>query len=308
MQMALTDYIPKLTDGSLDLEGVDLSPLSDLTRVEIEELALAWKEIDPKRRRNIVTTLSEKARDSVQFDFNSIFLMTLRDSDEDVRFLSIYGLAEYEDRPGLSPLSDILLGDESPRVRAAAAEALARYAHLAAEGKLLSRNCKRLYVAFLEILGNELVDEQVRQKALEGVAYYNDAQIRALILNLYTTGSIKMRRSAVVAMGRNGDPSWMETIAGELSNVREEMRIQAAVALGELGEEDGVPHLVATLKEDESSEVQLAILGSLGKIGGSLAKLALNKVHESGDEVLKEASQEALHQFEFDNNPLGPAV
>ncbi|PZC48694.1 MAG: HEAT repeat [Chloroflexi bacterium] len=306
--MALTDYIPKLTDGSLDLEGVDLSPLSDLTRDEIEELALAWKEIDPKRRRNIVTTLSEKARDSVQFDFNSIFLMSLRDSDEDVRFLSIYGLAEYEDRPGFAPLSDILLGDESPRVRAAAAEALARYAHLAAEGKLLSRNSQRLHEAFLEVLGNDLVDEQVRQKALEGVAYYNDADIRALIQNFYTTGSIKMRRSAVVAMGRNGDPIWLETIAGELSNVREEMRIQGAVALGELGEEDGVPYLIATLKDDDSSEVQLAIIQALGKIGGSLAKLALKKVHESGDEVLKEASEEALHQFEFDNNPLGPAV
>ena len=306
--MALTDYIPKLTDGSLDWEGVDLSPLSDLTRDEIEELALAWKEIDPKRRRNIVTTLSEKARDSVQFDFNSIFLMSLRDSDEDVRFLSIYGLAEYEDRPGFAPLSDILLGDESPRVRAAAAEALARYAHLAAEGKLLSRNSQRLHEAFLEVLGNDLVDEQVRQKALEGVAYYNDADIRALIQNFYTTGSIKMRRSAVVAMGRNGDPIWLETIAGELSNVREEMRIQGAVALGELGEEDGVPYLIATLKDDDSSEVQLAIIQALGKIGGSLAKLALKKVHESGDEVLKEASEEALHQFEFDNNPLGPAV
>ena len=306
--MALTDYIPKLTDGSLDLEGVDLSPLSDLTRDEVEELERAWRAIEPKRRRNILSILSEKAQGSIQFDFNSIFLMSLRDSDEDVRFLSIYGLAEYEDRPGLTPLIDTLLGDTSPRVQAAAAEALARYSHLATEGKLLSRYSQRLQEAFLESLSSDGVDEHVKQKALEGVAYYNDAQIRALIQSLYTNGSVKMRRSAVIAMGRNGDPDWLDTIAAELSNVREEMRIQAAVALGELGEEDGVPHLVATLKEDDSPEVQLAIIEALGRIGGSLAKIALKKVHESGDEVLKEASQEALHQFEFDNNPLGPSV
>ena len=78
---------------------------------------------------------------------------------------------------------------------------------------------------------------------MENVAFFNDGDVRALIVNNYNLGSVAMRRSAIVAMGHNGAEEWLDTILGELSNVRDDMRVEAAKALGELSEEAAVPHL-----------------------------------------------------------------
>ncbi len=305
--MSLAHCMTTLADGSVDPERVDLFPLSGLAHSEVEEFEGVWDSIEPRRRRTILSTMADKARDNIQFDFSSIFLTCLRDADEDVRLLSIHGLGEYEDRSALAPLIDMLRADESPRVRAAAAEALGRFSNLAQEGKLLSRDGRRVKDVFIETLADEETEEPVRRRALENVAFFNDGDVRALIVNNYNLGSVAMRRSAIVAMGHNGAEEWLDTILGELSSVRDDMRVEAAKALGELGEEAAVPHLVGLVEEDEALDVQVSAIEALGRIGGQAAKRALQQVLESGDAPLQEASEEALRQIAFEDSPLGPA-
>ena len=71
-----------------------------------------------------------------------------------------------------------------------------------------------------------------------------------------------------------------------------------------MGEEEAVPHLILLL-EDDDSEVQLAGVGALGKIGGPLAKKVLTALVKDGDANLEEAARIELEDLEFDDDPQG---
>ena len=82
------------------------------------------------------------------------------------------------------------------------------------------------------------------------------------------------------------------------------IRFEAANAGGLLGDESIAPNIVQLLG-DEDSQVQLAAVQALGKIGGPLAKKALDLCLESDDEALQEAAGEALADVDFEADPLG---
>ena len=95
------------------------------------------------------------------------------------------------------------------------------------------------------------------------------------------------------------------SVIPELVDVlRSENRYETAHACGELGEEEAVPHLILLL-EDDDSEVQLAGIGALGKIGGPLAKKVLQSLVRDGDANLEEAARMELEDLEFDEDPQG---
>ena len=82
------------------------------------------------------------------------------------------------------------------------------------------------------------------------------------------------------------------------------IRYEAANAIGQLGDETSVPHLIMLVKDDDD-QVQLAAVQSLGYIGGILAKQALIQCMKLGDEALEETARTALRSIEFDEDPLG---
>ena len=59
------------------------------------------------------------------------------------------------------------------------------------------------------------------------------------------------------------------------------------------------------LLEDADSEVQLAGISALGKIGGPLAKKVLQSLVRDGDANLEEAARMELEDLEFDEDPQG---
>ena len=90
-----------------------------------------------------------------------------------------------------------------------------------------------------------------------------------------------LKTSAIFAMGRTGEVSWLPTLVKELDNREPSIRYETANACGDLGEEDVVPYLLDLL-DDEDYQVQIAALNALGKIGGSLAKRALTALYRGG--------------------------
>ena len=81
------------------------------------------------------------------------------------------------------------------------------------------------------------------------------------------------------------------------------MRYETANACGDLGDEEVVPHLIHLLQDDDY-QVQVAGLGALGKIGGSLAKRALQRCIKEGDAVLEDVARSALEGIEFLEDPI----
>jgi HEAT repeat protein len=60
---------------------------------------------------------------------------------------------------------------------------------------------------------------------------------------------------------------------------------------------------------DPDTEVQLAAVRALGRIGGSEAKECLQNCLRNPDETLRQAAEQALHELEAEEDPLslGPS-
>jgi HEAT repeat protein len=118
-----------------------------------------------------------------------------------------------------------------------------------------------------------------------------------LIQEAYEADDLKMRASAVHAMGRSYDQDWGEIILDELLNEEPEMRYEAARAAGELELEEAIPTL-GQLLMDEDREVTENAIWALGEIGGDAARRLLEDVLERAeimdDTELLEAIEEAL--------------
>ena len=81
------------------------------------------------------------------------------------------------------------------------------------------------------------------------------------------------------------------------------MRYEAAIAAGEQMAESTVPILIEMLS-DTDIEVRSAVIQSLGIIGGSSAKKALQALLESEDDFTREIVQESLKVADLDQSGM----
>ncbi|MBI2941449.1 MAG: HEAT repeat domain-containing protein, partial [Chloroflexi bacterium] len=145
--------------------------------------------------------------------------------------------------------------------------------------------------------------DELRRRALEAVSHRSLPAVAAAIERAYASPDLKMRASAICAMGRNCDRRWLDIIGSELASGGPELRYEAARASGELGEPVLVRPL-ARLLVDRDPEVRVAAVGALGEIGGRQARQALKYCLESDDLVIRDAAAEALKNLDFLEDPL----
>jgi len=296
------NIIADLTDGDKPLASSDLAELSDLNPEEIRLFNCAWKRIEPEQRQQIVNRLVELAEDNIELNFDGIFKHRLKDSSEAVRCKAIEGLWENEEASFIQPLIDMMERDSSVKVREAAAIALGRFAMLAEHGKLAPKQATRLSQALLAAIDGKVNPIDVRRRALEAVAPLSLPRVRQAIMEAYQSGNQKLKISAIYAMGKNCDLAWLQILLGELTSDSAELRYEAAVACGELGEEEAVSSLVE-LTDDADAEVQLVAVQALGKIGGSEAKECLELCLSHRSEVVRQVAEQALYELEIMTEP-----
>ena len=302
--MPLSPYIDELVDTGKELKGSELVQLSGLLDDELDELRGRWGEIDPPRRREILTTLIELADDSCDLDFGAVYDTALADPDAAVRERAVSGLWESDDRRSIPKLTGLLSDDADERVRAAAALVLGHFAVLAVTGKLVERDAARVSGALMAALSNEDEAVAVRRRALEAVAAFMTPEVAEWIRWAYESDEPEVRQSSLHAMGRSGDLSWLPTIYREMQSGEPAMRYEAANAAREVGETESVPYL-ADLVEDPDVEVALAAVLAIGLIGGARAKKLLGGIAAADeDEAVREAAAEAIHLMETDESGL----
>lgn len=305
--MSLEKFLENLDDPALSLGNSDFIEISDLSPAELGVFARAWFRLSRDRKRVIIATMVELAEDSPDLDFCTIFKMCLKDDDEWVQEKAIDGLWEYEDRSVLPGLLQVLQSDKGDEVRAAAAAALGKFALLAQEGNLLARDAADIQSCLMAVLQDPDESLDVRRRSLEAVAPFNTPDIRDYICWAYQSEDLRLKSSAIFAMGRTGEVSWLPILMNELDSNEPSLRYETANACGDLGEEDFVPHLIGLL-EDDDYQVQIAGLNALGKIGGPLAKRALLRCMKDGDATLEEAARNALENVEFLEDPMAFAA
>ena len=297
------EFLTELREGDSAPRYSRLLQLAGLTPEALKEFEQAWRSVPPHRKRETLDRMAELSEDNLELDFDSVFRAGLGDGDAGVRADSVRGLWECEDRALIRPLLDLLEKDPAVEVRAAAATALGRFAELAHEGKLLSRDETRIRKALIAAIGRDGEDMEVRRRAIEAIASLDSPERDRIIRAAYESGDAGLLQSAVYAMGRSSNADWLPDVLRETGNESPAIRYEVAVACGHLGDEEVAPQLI-TLVQDGDRQVQLAAVKALGEVGGSLARRALQRCLELGDEALKQAAEEAITNIEFDDDPL----
>jgi HEAT repeat protein len=299
---SVEDIIAELVDSDKPLASSNLAELSDLNPEEMRFFNQAWQEIEQKRRQQIINRLVELAEDSVELNFDAIFKHCLKDPDEAVRRKAIEGLWENEEASFIQSLINLMEQDSSVGVREAAVMALGRFAMLAEYGKLTPEQATRISRVLLATTGDKSNHIDIRRRALEAVAPLSLPRVRQAIMEAYRSGDTKLRIGAIYAMGRNCDIAWLQMLLEELASDSVELRYEAAVACGELGEEEAVPYLIG-LTEDADKEVQLVAVQALGKIGGSEAREHLELCLSHRSEAIRQVAEQALYELETMTEP-----
>ena len=302
--MTLETYISELSDESNPVKRSGLLQLSSLTREDAREFRTRWRSVGMERKREVLAALVELSEDNLELDFGAIFRACLSDNCELVREQATRGLLETDDRAVIRPLIGLLKDDPSARVREAAAITLANFTDLAQQGKLMSRDESRIREALLSVIARIEEARDVRRRAIEAAGSFDSPEIAEIVQGAYESGDSVMKQSAIYAMGRSSNSGWLPTVTRELDSADPAVRYEAANACGLLGEESTIPRLAALIT-DEDIEVQCDAAIALGNIGGPMAKGALRRALEVGEDALTEAVTEALENLEFDEDPLG---
>ena len=301
----MTDTILReLADESRPLLHSSLLQLSGAPPEVVAGVEEAWSSIPHSRKNDIVTRMLELANDNPELDFDELFLRLLNDPSDALREMAARGLWECEDRAAITPLTELLLGDPSAAVRSAAAVSLGRFAVLAAEGKLISRDADKVSHALMRAVRSKDEEHEVVWRSVEAAAPFLSADISEMIEDGYRSDDSKVKQSAVHAMGRSADSRWLPSLTSALDSDDAAIRYEAAESCGMVGDPSAVPHLISLL-QDGDSQVEVAAVRALGAIGGDLAKRALTRCLDFGVQDVEEAAEAALNEIDAIEDPTG---
>lgn len=293
--------VTHLKEEGEGLKSSILSELSDLNNTEVRQLKTALDGISPKVVLSVVDLLGELCENDATFDFDSLYRMLLTDKDADIRAAAISALWECEKPSLIRRFTDILQNDSSPKVRAAAAQALEKFSVLAEQEVLSERQKKELSSVLYQKINDSSEDLKVIKRALEAVSPITAESTTEVIKKAYASGNLELKTSAIYAMGKNLDTRWLPILVAETSNASPQIRYETAVAIGEMGDAGAVDALVK-LVGDNDKEVQLAAIHSLGAIGGKEAEDILKKCLTSPSEAVREIAQQSLDEIKTLNN------
>ena len=301
--MSLENYLKELADGKSTLVISRLTDISALSPANLELFRKSWAQTPVERRWEVIGNLITLAEGDPQLDYNDIFILGIKDTDETVRLKSIEGLWEYEHRSLIDPLINILRSDNSEQARASAAVSLGKFALLCELGKLRQKDGDRVEQSLIAAIRSDKETVEVKRRAVEALAPLSLPIVTDIIREAYKNSNALMKASALYAMGINSDPAWQPIIIHELNNTDPEIRFEAAKACGEFEDGQAVPQLLKLLN-DPDTEVKISVLSALGRIGGDEAEAALEECIKLSEDYVRDAANDALRELYFNRDPF----
>jgi hypothetical protein len=299
----LEEVLANIFDATQPLVHNKLVHLSHLTAQGVNLFKKAWNGVSYHKQYEVLSQLVQLTEDNLVLNFDDIFGFCLSEPDERIRLEALTGLEGTEDPAFIMPLIHLLKEDNTEKVRAATAVVLGNFALLAEVGELPVRRRDTVYSTLRDLLINERETMEVKRRALEAIAPFTSSEVEGFINDTYSNNDVKLKASALYAMGRNCNPDWLPILIKELRNRQAEIRYEAAAACGELEAEEAVPYLI-NLLEDEDAQVQDAAIRSLGEIGGAEAKETLEQLIHRPEDGIRQAAEAALGELLFWEEPL----
>lgn len=304
LELPLTTFLIELNDDQKTLKYSGLIQLSDLHSSEILEFERIWGSVCLLRRQEVLKKLVELSLEHLELNFSSVFKYCLNDENDEVRLKAVQGLWECDDRSLIPSLIEVLEGDHDGMVRAEAAISLGRFASMIHTNKVLSSDAEKIRNALVRAIECAENDFDVKRRAIESVAFFDDPAIDEMIRKAHGSGDQGFKQSSLYAMGQSSNIRWLPVLLDNLYDEYPGIRYEAIHAIGNLGDESTAPQLIRLI-DDEDLQVRLASVRAVGAVGGQLARQALTQCLETEDEVIKAAAREALDDLKFDDDPLG---
>lgn len=279
------------------LSSSKLYTLSRMNQANLNTFNEVWPTIPVQRRRTIIHELMETAEVNFEVDFDPVFLTALTDEDAEVRTTAIKSLWDHEQVSLIRPLIHLLKTDEASTVREAAATGLGKFVYLKELEEIDWNEGNLAEEALLEVIHQSGEDTDVQRRAVEAIAFSSRPGIAEIIEAAYYSDDEKFQVSAVFAMGRSADKRWLPLVIEELDNNSTEIRFEAARSCGELEAKGAVEKLITIIDDDPDLEVQEMAIWALGRIGGDLAREALEACLDSDIEALAVAAEESLDEL-----------
>jgi HEAT repeat protein len=246
-------------------------------------------------KRLLFSRLADISEVSFELDFTAVAVFALDDDDAEVRQYAVETLWYQHDPSLMRRFITLLESDESEGVRAAAATALGRFV-LAGEFEEIEQEiAKEAEEVLLGVCHAEDTPNEVHRRALESIAFSSRKEVLPLIEKAAKHTNVKMRASALFAMGRNADRRWAPQVLKALDNPEPELRYEATRAVGELTLTEAIPRLIELLDEPDREIKEIAIW-SLGEIGGEEAQRTLLHLANTEDSAyMLEVIEDALN-------------
>jgi HEAT repeat protein len=302
-QLPLNQVIDMALQPGAEVLHANLARLSALGAEALSYFEKQWKKTGAEQRLRLLSAMVSLSEDDLALDFTAIFKLGIEDCEENIRIKALDGLELEDKHTFVRPFIKALRNDESVAVRTTAARALGKFALMAEMEELPDVVGQDLFNALLEVLENAESPLELRRRALESIAPFQQELIEQYIEDYYYHDDPKVKASAIYAMGRNCNPRWLRFVIDEMQNSDSEIRFEAARASGELEDEEAISPLLRLLN-DEDAEVQEAAITALGKIGGQDAKKALQQLIHSADPRIKSAAGSALAELQSCEDPL----
>lgn len=299
---SLLDALEAFRSG--DFSATAVSRVSDLSRSEARVISDAWASIPEEQRAELVRRFDQVSEERIDVNFRRVLRIALRDSSPVVRQLAIAGLWEDESTDFLDILMRVIVEDPSPDVRAAAAGALERYVGRASHGDLDDEAAATLRDCLLQTARDGTQPYGLQRKAIESLGSFGgDPEVERIVAGAYDSGDHGMQCSALYAMGKSMQSSWLPTILSELGSDEAELRYEAVRAAGTLGTTDALPALLDAARDDDA-EVRHAAISAIGQIGGQGAVRALERLIDEADEGDAELIEAAIDDVQALLDPL----
>lgn len=209
----------------------------------------------------------------------------LKLSDEEERREAVIMLSSFEGNAVL-PALESALADNSPRVRAAAANSLA----------------SRRDSSIVPLLAARLTEDKVqfvRKAAAYALGAFQGAERTRALIGALTQKDLEVRGAAAVSLGDHPDADAISALTNALSDKSAFVRAQAARGLGINGRasQPAVPTLIRLLGSDGDSEVKRQAATALGLIGDRSAIPALERARQNQDPYLVSLATDALEKI-----------
>jgi HEAT repeat protein len=273
---------------------------SDITPAELNEVGKIWPEVWIERRRGLLEDMETLAEKDTLLFFDHMAVMCLTDEDPVARATAIRLLWQSDDENLIPKLIRMLKEDPDVIVRAAAATALGLFVYQGELEEIESSIYDRILENLIQVhTGTD--DRLVRRRALEALGYATHPEVRGFIEQAYETDNEEWLQSALFAMGRTCNTSWVDWILDMFDHPDSLVRYEAVRAAGELEAKAAREPLFDLLEEGvEDEDIYLAAVWSLSKIGGrGVRELIETSLEETDDPEEIHFLEEALENLNF---------